>query len=198
MKLKIIETPDYILAVSHENKTRGYFYCYRTKQIFTDEGADVNCCNADVAIEAYHPKNNDIGLDLPLLPEIVVKDDAEKLVEIEQLLTNITEWSSFKEHPIGKQAQKSLMLLKSYKSATKVYSEDDLRRAIIMSANSNTDFLPDRCDEIIQSIKNSTPKWFVAEYKTEYTEDGLDYQSDELKTTTINSKTYLVGTYLYE
>jgi len=52
--------------------------------------------------------------------------------------------------------------------------------------------------EIIQSIKQPTPKWFVAEYKTEYTEDGLDYQSDELKTTVINGKTYLVGTYLYE
>lgn len=38
----------------------------------------------------------------------LVKDKHEEIIE---LLTNITEWSSFKEHPIGKQAQKALDLL---------------------------------------------------------------------------------------
>ncbi len=38
----------------------------------------------------------------------LVKDKDKEVI---QLLTNITEWSSFKEHPIGKQAQRALDLL---------------------------------------------------------------------------------------
>jgi hypothetical protein len=35
----------------------------------------------------------------------------DKNKEVIELLTNITEWSSFKEHPIGKQAQRALDIL---------------------------------------------------------------------------------------
>jgi hypothetical protein len=57
-------------------------------------------------------------------------------------------------------------------------------------------------DEIIQSLKQpKTPKWFVAEKETKYKPkqkiEDPPYE-DVLKTTTINGKTYLVGTYLYE
>ena len=38
----------------------------------------------------------------------LLKDENKEVIE---LLTNITEWSSFKEHPIGKQAQRALELL---------------------------------------------------------------------------------------
>lgn len=37
--------------------------------------------------------------------------ELNKNQEVIQLLTNITEWSSFKDHPIGKQAQRALDLL---------------------------------------------------------------------------------------
>lgn len=38
----------------------------------------------------------------------LVKDKNKEVIE---LLTNITEWNSFKEHPIGKQAQRALDLI---------------------------------------------------------------------------------------
>ncbi len=37
-------------------------------------------------------------------------------------------------------------------NSNKKYTEEDLRKAIFLSATSDTDFIPDRCDEIIQSL----------------------------------------------
>jgi hypothetical protein len=34
----------------------------------------------------------------------------------------------------------------------KKYTEEDIRKAILLSATSDTDFIPDRCDEIINSL----------------------------------------------
>ncbi len=38
----------------------------------------------------------------------------------------------------------------------KVFTLEDMRRAIVMSATSDIDFLPDRCDDIIQSLQRPT------------------------------------------
>lgn len=105
-KFKIIETEDYFLAISdkeikenEQNITNGrVIFNYSDFSEYSLEYAN----NYWEKIIAYLPKNNAKELDsLPLLPEIIVEDNVEKLNEIEQLLTNITEWSSFKEHPIG-------------------------------------------------------------------------------------------------
>ena len=89
MKLQIIETADYILAVSDEEiKVDDYVF---------DNFCEINLvlkirkCDFDSShyrnknwkkIIAYLPKNNDASeLDLPLLPEMVVEDNVEKLAE---------------------------------------------------------------------------------------------------------------------
>jgi hypothetical protein len=142
--------------------------------------------------------------------EMVVEDNIEKFIKKEfgfsdEMLKN---WE--KSLSSNKYADYGNILNLISKAATKMYSEEDLRKAIqFVTDNYTIDSWQNYdkksgvnmssgaiADKFIQSLKQ--PKWFVAEYKTEYTEDGLDYQSDELKTTTINGKTYLVGKYLNE
>jgi hypothetical protein len=36
--------------------------------------------------------------------------------------------------------------------AEKKYTEEDIRKAILLSATSDTDFIPNRCDEIIELL----------------------------------------------
>jgi hypothetical protein len=219
MKLQIIETPDHILALSDEKtlSVSGDYYLddlnnnlHKWNMVGMDEGKSVWINK----VVAYQPKGNAPELNLLLLPKIVIEDDVEKLVEIEQLLTNITEWSSFKEHPIGKQAQKSLMLLKSYKSATKVYSEEDLRKAIELTIlncivdtigyDNHVVSFEGNIDEIIQSLKQpKTPKWFVAKLCKKYKQVDYLHQIEEYDlvykfTVKDKGKACLVGTYLYE
>ena len=220
MKLQIIETPDYILAVSDEEiKENDYFHLdmsdnNRPDEIhqmgnnkwsktgginFSQSSAWTRCCKK---IIAYAPKNNAPELDFPLLPEMVVEDDVEKLAEkhIENYEVFFDTKKEIDHTKIG--------FIAGYKAATKVYSEKDLKKVLKMLYNSfkkgyvaelDVDF--QEADEIIQSLKQLTPKWFVAEMQTTKSEvfrenDNAPYAV--LKTTTINGKTYLVGTYLGE
>jgi hypothetical protein len=198
-KFKIIETDDYILAVSDGVKAGDYVVTYPDKDI-----VQVNQSTYvlyDEKIIAYQPKNNAPELDLPLLPELVMEDDVKKL-SIEYA---------------GKQRYWSQgvsnAFIAGYKVATKVYSEEDLRKAFnagthwkekwktVTDDNIN---IPD-VNKFIQSLKQpKTPKLFVAEIKQSFQQDkskrsdpknGVYYK---LKTTTINGKEYLVGTFLYE
>jgi hypothetical protein len=204
MKLERIETPDYILAVSDEKPTVGNQFIYETDtQTINTTCSDYTPNEFDFIIKAHQPKGNVKELDLPLLPEMVVGDDVEKLpnflykneygcilsgVDGDSDVTN--EWNN-------------------YKAATKVYSEEDLRRAIEFTVQNVLQAIPGITstktitESFIQSLKQ--PKWFIAE---------MDYLSDtgewkhvllpsewktdtqtRLKTTTTNGKTYLVGTY---
>ena len=199
-KLQIIKTSDYILAVSDEeiklsNDNIGFFL--RTHSISNNldiiQNPSFTSNYKYKKIIAYEPKGNAPELDLPLLSEMVVEEDVEKLA---------CDWHK-KEYEFLPQLQIIKAFVAGHNSATKVYSEGDLMKAIMMSATSNTDFLPDRCEEIIQSIKHpKTPKWFVAEIVPNFPKmpiNGKDFPFiDVLKTTTINGKTYLVGTYKYE
>jgi len=215
-KFRIIETKDYILAVSDNNTKVGDLIVYNNtlgKLIFMQDdlgqgyeiqvGNNVSYpiyepLNVVKQIIAYQPKNNAPELDLPLLPEMV-EDDVEKLAKIEYPSPKIPDIS--KTYSLERQAFK-----RGYKKATKKYSEDDLidlvKQLKDYTCESHNILGHDERDakDFVDIFKKSLkqPKWFVVECKTEYTEDGLDYQSDELKTTTINGKTYLVGTYLYE
>jgi len=71
-----------------------------------------------------------------------------------------------KEYPIGKKFNPNFVgfadreqaaYIKGYTqcqedSADKKYTEEDIRKAVVMASTSNTDFIPDRCEEIIQSL----------------------------------------------
>jgi hypothetical protein len=185
-KFKLVETEDYLLAVSDEEieKDDYFYYIWFNADIIqkADSGSNLNNLNAKnpkdnfKKIIAYKPKGNAPELDLPLLP--YVEDEVEKLAESYYTQIRLAERTAFKF---------------GYKAATKVYSEEDLRKAMHFGKFGEYEGIQ-KTQEFIQSLKQ--PKWFVVECKTEYTEDGLDYQSDELKTTIINNKTYLVGTYL--
>ena len=238
-RFEIIETTDYVLAVSDEEIKEGdWFYitgghpigngirvCHyiydngNYEQLMIDKKEDKGwgfCKRNEVKkIIAYQPKNNAPELDIPLLPEIVVEDDVRKLAQ------NYKD-SQFEDIAIGKTKTQAITaslhaeegFYVGYKSAAKVYSEEDLRKAIQYGRQSYKDIIscvPDPTkekisiidDRFIKSLKQ--PKWFVAE--TEY--DccnryqnciGCDATAEminlRLKTTTINNKTYLVGTYL--
>jgi len=182
MKFQITETPDYILAVSGNLDE-----LYNTSiQELINRGL----------VKAYQPKDNAPKLDLPLLPERVVEDDVEKLVV-----------KYFPDYPDGIVTNeiKSLRegFIKGHKAATKIYSKDDLRKAIQYAKGLDIHgrgvwFKSDTFseDEIIQSLKQTkTPKWFVAEMEKEGFVDIEGGWAWVLKTTTINGKTYLVGKY---
>jgi len=201
-KLKIVETEDYILAVSDEEIKEDCLIECNGKIAKVDEILNEDSypfldkttgwrysLSESFKIIAHQPKGNapELG-ELPLLPEIVTEDEidfAEMFYSLlKQTYPTFDEWVEAKEY------------LK-HKSATKIYSKEDLRKAIDIVRKDT--YKRESVDKIIQSLNQSkTPKWFVAEYKTEYTEDGLDYKSDELKTTTINGKTYLIGKFTNE
>jgi hypothetical protein len=221
-RLQIIETPDYILAVSEEKIKEGDYVLYHKYKISQVLGINIDELKLERGgiwrssckkIIAYQPKNNAPELDLPLLPEIVVEDDIEKLAE--RLVDKETNASL--QSPNRKHYEKYVKI--GLKAATKVYSEDD----ITIIRNKLVNILPvgdvsawdmiqaisnytKWFDNYIESLKQAkTPKWFVAEIERleplkqtiskEFDEDDVVY---ELKITTINGKTYLVGTYLYE
>jgi hypothetical protein len=200
-KFEIIETDTYILAVSDEEikSYYTYYYDFMTEKV-VKYMADSSCKYKEYEkkIIAYRPKNNAPELDLPLLPEIAVEDDVENWLDRVK-----TDFDKKENYQHGFHDAINIVKAK-IKAATKKYSEEDLRKAmlnivewcVLKKANDFVD-INDKISKIIQSLRQ--PKWFVIEYKTEYTEDGLDYQSDELKTTTnAEGKQVLVGTYLYE
>jgi len=259
MKLQIIETEQYILAVSdeeptdgnitlHPNGTVGILTTALAIALFkeTNKGSYVEDCKK---IIAHLPKGDAKELDLPLLPSIdmcckghyrwledtdklwekhekpiliccdcgkeipdrAVEDDVEKLA-IEFANLNKSKFNNWYGCHDG--------FIAGYKAATKVYSEEDLIRAIAMAKMAKThDGLIDMDawisngyegatpayteDEIIQSLKQpKMPLWFVAEFKgpkmiysEKYETMMHNPECYKLKTATINGKTYLVGHY---
>jgi hypothetical protein len=205
--LETIETPDYILAVSDEEIKEGDL-CFLEENHYVNGG--IGKYNHERAIGwgisyspkghnffkkiiAYQPKGNAPELDLPLLPEMVVEDDVEKLAK-----------ETTKKYVNEREKQTAyLEFIEGYKAATKVYSEEDLMRAFEVGRNFQLTG-ENNFNELVRSLKQSkTPKWFVAEMKTVWnrntdrnvpTKDDLD---KELKTTTFNGKTYLIGKYIY-
>jgi hypothetical protein len=225
-KFKIIETDDYILAVSEEageigclrieympHKPHCYTRIYNSLNGHTIQLFDKEIWKGEAGftykIIAYKSKNNASALDLPLLPEMVVDDDVEKLIneQINDFKHDLVESTSTYYKMNCEGAILALnRLKKSYKAATKVYSEEDLRKAF----EAGMYFIGEdksSYEEFIQSLKQpKTPKWFVAEIEkpkcdcdnTERYVRCIYPNCTKLKTTTINGKTYLVGTYLFE
>jgi hypothetical protein len=177
-KLQIIETPDYVLAVSGNE-----YSLYNTSiQELINKGW----------IIAYQPKGNARELDLPLLPEISVEED-----KFESFLNT--------EIKLNSSPKKTIERIKWYyqnyfKSANKRFSEEDLRKAYNTNHYSQEE-KDKNWESFIQSLKQpKTPKWFVAKMERVRDWDKRDINGDyeaklQFKTTTINNKTYLVGHY---
>jgi hypothetical protein len=196
MKLKIIETEDYVLAVSDTQPTKDEVYLHKP----SDKVGTVieRVRKADFyKVIAYQPKNNTPELDLPLLSEIVVEDDVERLAE-QFVKTNLKRSSQAAGVMIG--------FIEGYKAATKIYSEEDLRKALNKGEELSRLFGNNKLEEregFIHSLKKSTPKWFVAEmekvfYTANMPKENEDRPAYRLKTETKNNKSYLIGKYLYE
>jgi hypothetical protein len=200
-KFKLVETEDYLLAVSDEDASNSYIYftgdptgIFKTGikyksgngNYFYQDAitgmSDTYLTTISKKIIAYQPKGDAPELDLPLLPQIVVEDDVEKLAESYYTQIRLAERTAFKF---------------GYKAATKVYSEEDLRKAMHFGKFGEYEGIQ-KTQEFIQSLKQ--PKWFVAETVPNFPKmpiNGKDFPFiDVLKTATINNKTYLVGTYL--
>ena len=148
----------------------------------------------------YQPKNNAPELDLPLLPDMVVEDDVESIID--SLLIERGEHPTRVRNAIYGEERK--LAKDTYKTATKTFSEKDLIKAMDYGRYNMKHHTEVGHNDFIQYLKKSkTPKWFVAGTVTMnkgYT-DKKDYPYQEcevLKTTTINGKTYLVGKYLFE
>jgi hypothetical protein len=207
-KFKIIETEDYILAVYNEGITIKLRYLYN--KIREDIKETYN--DFDEKIIAYQPKGNAPELDLPLLPEMVVEDDVSELAE-KLFPMNMTGGSISKS---DRQLQQNAFKV-GYKSATKTFSEEDLRKAFSFGFNEginyadlkNMDEQPEEIsdedwDVFVKNLKQpKTPKWFVAEMECGENrqcmcESNNDCLKPILKTTTINGKEYLVGKYVNE
>ena len=221
-KFQIVETPDYILAVSDEEIKEGdtifnYFGLKHNEQVISkaSKNAVINWKN-DLYINdgtkrirdgikkiiAHIPKGNAPELDLPLLPEIVVEDDVEKLLD-EKYPYEVGYSVSDENSTI--QAMREAFI-EGHKAATKVYSEEDLKNAFIAGMEFiavDPSKYQDDANEYTQSLKQpKTPNWFVAEHTGKCCGNQLINQCIDCKkyepipkTTTINGKTYLVGKY---
>jgi hypothetical protein len=203
-KFKIIETPDYILAVSDEEIKKEDPYIKRNGIVCKRFNGDkIFLAKSDRKIIAHQPKGNAPELDgLPLLPEMVVEDDVEKLAKEANLKRE------FPSRGYGEDE-----FVEGYKAATKTYSEEDLRKAIREAIYLKNGFdkegysfyfdNPEIEEKVIKSLKQPKPKWFVAEREYEgetlASASGFSLKTEPiLKTITINGKTYLVGKYLNE
>ena len=141
--------------------------------------------------------------------EMIVEDNFENLSllylqKLEEEDKKDREFTGMKAVSILRQNRERLAQMygfeDGYKAATKVYTEDDLHKIL-------SDFYVfategEVCDHItinqfIQMHEQpKSPKWFVAEMEViGITDDGVNTIED-VKTTTINGKTYLVGKYV--
>jgi hypothetical protein len=185
-KFRIVETEDYVLAVSDgEIKKDDYFYyTWFNADIIqkADSGSNLNNLNAKnpkdnfKKIIAYKPKGNAPELDLPLLPDVEPRGFDEFEYTEEDL-------------------RRAINMARGIKEGKETFTAEDISGSTEVCTY-GWKFEFDK-DEIIQSLKQ--PKWFVAEMK--HTKSEVFRENDNvpyavLKTTTINNKTYLVGTYL--
>jgi hypothetical protein len=196
-KFEIVETPDYILAVSNErnvgdivfNKTSGFIYKLEEHPL-----------NYEFKIIGYRPKGDASELDLPLLPRMAIEDDVEKLAK-KYVDDNYPHYTNLKEKAAAIED-----VIWGYKAATKVYNEDlhKLLSDFYVFATEGEVCNHITINDFIQSLKQpKTPKWFVAETKQKFQPDknkrtdvknGVYY---ELKTeTNSEGKQVLKGHYL--
>jgi hypothetical protein len=200
-KFKLIETEDYILAVSDEDASNSCIYftgdptgIFKTGIKYKNEAGDYfyqdaitgmsNTYLAKISkkIIGYQPKGNAPGLlHIVKLPS----DENVNVQKISRLpLLPDVEPRGFDEFE---------------------YTEEDLRKAIELALREfvkdyqmgNPLNITEYQNKVIQSLKQpKTPKWFVAKLEPKNDFEAETGNCSLLKTTTINNKIYLIGTYL--
>jgi len=97
--------------------------------------------------------------------QIVIEDNVERLIEEAYVKHGVKDDMLSLYEQIQRSGGFIVGFKEGHKAATKVYSEEDLRKAMI-KARKNQQFpfsFPETDDEIIQSLKQpKTPKWFFA------------------------------------
>jgi hypothetical protein len=172
---------------------------------------------------AHQPLNNaPILKGVPLLPEMVVEDEVIRKLAQSYRYSQFKDISYGKEkvEAITASLHAEQGFYDGYKAATKTFSEDDvcdfvewmnlhyraLEHTICLKDAMGTKGLLQQWNK---SKIHKTPKWFVAEMEevsrlmtTDIVEkegwvkvENSKYTYQRLKTTTIDGKTYLVGTY---
>jgi hypothetical protein len=229
-KFKLVETDDYVLAVSDEDASNSYIYftgdptgIFKTGikyksgngNYFYQDAitgmSDTYLAEISKKIIGYQPKGNAPELDLPLLPEeeccegdgsncngscCIVEDDVEKLAKSAYIKHGVKDDKLSLDEQIQRSGGFLVGFKEGYKAATKIYSEEDIRKAMNFGKFGEYEGIQ-KTQEFIQSLKQ--PKWFVAEMTVVSDEIDHIYSGNiryGLKTITINNKTYLVGTYL--
>jgi hypothetical protein len=209
-KFRIVETPEYILAVSEKVKVDSiieWYYEYDNSiplYQFTKETLPKEYYLPKII--GHLPKGNAPKLDLPLLPQMVVEDD------VQNFIVPLLKKKGDENNTIDLDAY-ALGLIDSYKAATKKYSEDDLREAFRLGHFIEREDCRENFEKFVQSLNQPKPlKYFVAEagqiigckdpmvcLRGCNTVDGSCRQpiidKYQLKTTTIGGKEYLVGKY---
>jgi len=193
-KLQIVETPDYVLAVSDEEIKEGDIIWNQntnTIAVYTGHGS----MEWWKKIIGYRPKGNAPELDLTLLLDFN-EDDVERLA---CKLANENEyvWENTETSARG-----VFRMWAKDKSANKTYSETDVLEAMekvfqwFIDNRESTTIVSDVILKCLRETKSKTPKYFIAE-TIRYSDEEL-YKVTELKTTRINGKVYLCGTYSNE
>jgi hypothetical protein len=194
-------------GIKYKNEAGDYFY-----QDAITGMSDTYLAEISKKIIGYQPKGNAPELDLPLLPEeeccegdgsncngscCIVENDVGKL---------FIEKSNIPYFPSELKETCNWWFREGHKAATKVYSEDDLvefcMNMLSQYTQGNTNIHNRELLKESLTCKQSKPKWFVAEiidtnsYNSEVLTGSYDSGNFQLKTTTINNKIYLEGTYL--
>ncbi len=201
MKYNIIQTDKYLLVVDDSEIKEGDYYLSkisngvfrRSKDGHWIENYDKKMYHKVIA---HLPLNNSPILEgVDLLPNIEQEDDVEKLVEQHQ--KGGYDWQNEKRKSFKEGYNKAK---EKYK-----YTEDDMRKAILLATTSKYDHKLEfhSEEEIIQTL--SQPKYPIAfesemEWHNSYGSPTLQYDAQELKiktTTNSKSQTILVGKYIY-
>jgi len=209
-KFKIVETENYVLAVSDKDIKEGdYQLVPMISKVEKATKDNIHLSYMCYKIIAYKPKGDAPKLDLPLLPD--VEDDVEKLAD------KANGYLVYSSKAIGTKALAfNEGFIEGYKTATKVYSEDDVTKLMTLAWDAGFkkhDVVEAGLEGketdidirwILSKFKyHKTSKWFVTEIEKGYRTNpdgepiGLPVHNIGLKTTTINGKNCLVGAYAY-
>jgi hypothetical protein len=145
----------------------------------------MNVANCQVCRELV--ASTDESLGLPLLPAIE-EDEMDKFVAFEEALSECNKGIIFDKNvfyegnkfSLQQKAELKLEWLKemglypiTLGQSSKHYSEEDIRKVVILSAISTSDNLIDRADEIIQLLN---PKPISVEVEIEEVINSFDYE----------------------
>ncbi len=198
-KLETIETTEYTLVVSEEGVKEGDFIYNEERYPSIIQCVGKGSLRDWKKIIAYKPKGNAPELDLPLLPEMVVEDDAEKLAE--QLFPVFQRSTPFGSKYPWIPHKERQAFRRGYKTATKVYSEDDLidlvKQLKDYTCESHNILGHDERDakDFVDIFKKSLkqPKYFIAEIGKTHCDRCPNGFEEYLVTEEVEGKTYLKG-----